>query len=266
MKVAVLGANGYLGKFLVNSLQHDKYNVLPVTRKTVNINSYSAVKTWLETNRPNAVINCATSIRIADIQTNEVNYDDLRNNVNIFMNFYNINLFDKFINIGSGAEFDKRNNITEADEGDILTAQPIDSYGYSKNLISRLVLNHDKFYTLRLFGCLDVSESPARLFHKLRTEPIINIEDKQFDYFSARDFYRVIEYYLNNQVLYKDINCVYKEKQSLNQIVNIFNNYHKTSSVINITGVGKNYTGNGYKLSNMNIKLKGLVESMKEYK
>jgi dTDP-4-dehydrorhamnose reductase len=267
MKVAVLGANGYLGRFLCRSLRIDQYDVLPITRATIDLSDYSAVKNWLKINRPESVINCATSINISNVRDNEINYEDLRNNINIFLNFYNNdNLFNKFVNIGSGAEFDKRNNITESNESDILTAQPIDSYGYSKNLISRLVLTNDKFYTLRLFGCFDVTEPPIRLFHKLKTETTINLEDKQFDYFSAQDFYKVVTHYLNNHNLHRDINCVYKEKLSLSDVIRIFKYYHNTSSVINITGVGKNYTGNGSKLSETNIELKGLVNSIKEYK
>jgi hypothetical protein len=140
------------------------------------------------------------------------------------------------------------------------------SYGYSKNLIARLVLMNHKFCTLRLFGCFDVTESPIRLFHKLETESTIKIEDKQFDYFSAQDFYRVVKYYVNNQVPFNDINCVYPEKYSLSNIINMFTHFHKKSPVIDITGTGNNYTGNGHKLSNLNIQLKGLVASIREYK
>jgi len=266
MKIAVLGANGYLGKFLVNSLLADNYNVLPVTRETLILTNYSEVNRWLEVNKPNVVINCATAVSITDVRDNKINYDDLRNNINIFLNFYNNdNLFDRFINIGSGAEFDKSIDITNAQESDILTSQPIESYGYSKNLISRLVLEKDKFCTLRLFGCFGSTESSIRLFPQLKTKSLINIEDRQFDYFSVRDFYNVIRHYLNNKIIYKDINCVYKEKYWLREIVEIFKHHHNLPAVITVTSTGKNYTGNGDRLSYLNLKLNGLEKSIKEY-
>lgn len=265
-KIAVLGANGYIGRYLVENLTTDGYEVLPVTRSELTLTNTQQVKNWLEKYRPYAIINCASSVSITGVREHNVNFDDLQNNINIFLNFYyHSDLFSKFINIGTGAEFDKTRSITEITETELTKSFPTETYGYSKNLISRFVLEKEKFYTLRLFGCFDKSEPTARLFQQLQIKDQVTIEDKQFDYISARDFYKVLNHYLNNNVEHKDINCVYSKKYMLSEIANMFKEYHNLPVDIVISGIGKNYSACGKKLSQLAIALDGLEKSIKSY-
>jgi dTDP-4-dehydrorhamnose reductase len=258
MKVAVLGANGFLGKFLTDCLKRKEYDVYPITRKDLDLTSFHSVARWIENIEPYAIINCATA---SNIQVDDCVYSDVQNNLNIFLNFYNnSHSFSKFINIGSGAEFDRRRSIDLAVEGDILFSQPVDSYGYSKNVISRLSMSHDKFYTLRLFGCFHPTEPDFRLFNRVAKGEDVKIVDKQFDYFSAQDFFTVVDHFLNNSVYHKDINCVYEEKLYLSQALNKI----KAVEVVGTSAI--NYTGSGKKLSDLNLKLLGLDKSIEEYK
>jgi GDP-L-fucose synthase len=256
MKIAVLGANGFIGKVICKHFESQGYDVHALTRSNINLTDFTAVTNWLKTVQPDSVVNCATAM---NTDVHDVVYADVQNNLSIFLNFYNNSkYFNKFINIGSGAEFDRTKNIESALETDILTIQPKDSYGYSKNLISRLALEHEKFYTLRLFGCFHYSEHNFRLFKRVANGETVRIIDKQFDYFSAQDFCTVLEYYVNNQVEYKDINCVYKEKLYLSQVL------LKIRPVAIIGQDILNYTGNGDRLASLNLPLLGLEESIKE--
>jgi hypothetical protein len=188
-------------------------------------------------------------------------FEDVQSNLSIFLNFYNnSNLFKKYINIGSGSEFDIRCDINNAAELSILDACPKESYAYSKNVIARMVLGKDNFYTLRIFGCFDQSEPDFRLFKKVLSNNISSILDRQFDYISASDFMKILKYYLYNDNLIKDINCVYSDKLYLSQILDKFN------KEIKINGINPlNYTGNGNNLSNLKIKLDGIDIGIKEY-
>lgn len=258
MKVAVLGASGFLGKFLTTQLSKNGYAVYPVTRKDLDLTNFLSVTKWLENIKPNAIVNCAVA---SNIDINAVLYDDIQNNLNIFLNFYtNSHNFQKFFNIGSGAEFDRRYNIQLAKEVDIFTTQPKDSYGYSKNVISRLSTQNEKFYTLRLFGCFHNSEPKSRLFNRVASGDKVKITDRQFDYFSAYDFFTVLDYFLNNDCSYRDINCVYEDKFYLSQILNKLN----PVEVVEKTTI--NYTGSGKRLSDLNLKLLGLDKSIEVYK
>jgi DNA (cytosine-5)-methyltransferase 1 len=41
--------------------------------------------------------------------------------------------------------------------------------------------------------------------------------DRKFDYISADDFYKIVDHYLKNDQLQKDINCVYETKHYLSE-------------------------------------------------
>jgi|688.fasta_scaffold268518_2 nucleoside-diphosphate-sugar epimerase len=259
MKIAVLGAGGFLGKIICEYLRSNGHTVFAVTRRELTLTDYLSVQKWLEQTLPDAVVNCATSggkQRMGDALL-----DDVQNNLTIFLNFYNNSqYFDKFINVGSGAEFDHSANIDLAKEDHILNVFPKDGYGYAKNTISRLCLEHSKFYTLRLFGCFDSSDPDFRLFKKFLNNDPLDLVDRKFDYFSAQDFCQVIDHYLNNQVEYRDINCVYKDKLYLSEILNKF----KPVEILKKSN--NNYTGDGSRLAKLKLKLNGLDKSIKEYK
>jgi GDP-L-fucose synthase len=264
MKVAVLGANGYIGKYLTWWLSTKSISVIPVSRYTVNLNDYHDVTNWLHHERPSIIVNCATATSY--FQITDFVYQDVQNNLGIFLNFYNnSHLFDRFINIGSGAEFDRTSNIDQVTESDIFSKQPKDSYGYSKNIIARLCAEKETFFTLRLFGCFDPSEPEFRLFQKFIKQSQVNIVDRYVDYISLIDFCLILEHYLNNNVT-QDINCVYQEKYLLSEIFDMFQKIHNVKTHLNITNTDlKNYTGCGDQLTKLNLPLTGLVQGIKNY-
>lgn len=266
-KIAVLGSNGFLGQYLTNRLVEDDYDVLPVNRQMLDLLNYNEVKNWLETNRPNIVINCAVAVNKSNYS--EMDSQHFQNNIGIFMNFYNnSNLFDKFINIGTGAEFDLSRNIYNVKEIEIFNSYPTDSYGYSKNLMARLVLEKDNFYTLRLFGCFDSSEESFRLLKRFVNKQVSILDNKLFDYISASDFYKIVKFYIETRSLERDINCVYHEKTDLYSLLFHFSEIHNIvyNKKMMITYGNNNYCGNGEELKKLKLPLDGLIKGLKEYK
>jgi nucleoside-diphosphate-sugar epimerase len=258
MKIAVLGGSGFIGSIIVDYFASKKYNVSAITRKCVTLSDYNSVDVWLKTHRPNIIINCATmggKQRMGDALLS-----DVQNNLSIFLNFlHNSEYFDKFISIGSGAEFDWTTDINLAKEEDIMKVYPLDGYGYGKNIISRLSLTHPKFYTIRLFGCFDRREPEFRLFKKFIRGDQFRLIDRKFDYISSNDFNLVLEHYINNEVIYKDINCVYEKKYYLSEILSII-------GPVTIDSLNeKSYTGDGSKLAKLQLPLLGLEQSIKKY-
>ena len=145
-KIAVLGANGFVGRSLARFLSQS-YQVTPVTRDTLDMLDPIAVKIFLYENEFDVILNCAAKM------TDDIKLDDTRNNLGMFMNFYNnSNLFNKFINTGSGAEFDRSSDITNIKESDLFYRMPKDSYGWGQNIKSRLcqrLCNANKFKKYR---------------------------------------------------------------------------------------------------------------------
>ena len=265
MKIVVLGAAGFIGKLFTNDLSIRGYEVVPVTRKDLDITSFEEVKQFLDKTKPYAVVNC--TIPSGRSKIDNLDQGNVDEHLQIFLNFYNLShYFEKFITIGSGAEFNRLNDINNANELDILQVMPSDNYGRLKNLISRIAMGHDKFYTLRVFGCFDPSEPSDRLFSKLFTQQSINIDDKEFDFISGRDLCTVLRYYLNNTVVYRDVNCVYAVKKQISELINEFVCYHKLPIQINIkTTKNFNYTGNGTRLANCSVTLEGITATVAKY-
>jgi nucleoside-diphosphate-sugar epimerase len=263
MKVAILGSNGFLGNYFTKNLSSD-YDLIPVSRQVLDLTDSIKVKEWLEINTPDVIINCA--INGGKLTLKEKVYDDIQKNLIIFLNFYNNSkYFKKYINIGSGAEFNIFNSINNAKEEDILHSFPTDSYSYSKNIISRLVLEKPNFYTLRIFGCFDSLEPDYRLLKKFSSVSL-QLFDRKFDYISASDLCKIVDYYINNDELIKDINCVYSEKFMLSDILSKFNNYKKIKIPINVIGINDlNYTGDSSKLETLKINLDGLDLGLQKY-
>lgn len=263
MRIAILGANGFLGALLVKHLSHNHY-VIPVTRDTLDLTDYNQVDEWLGKSAPDVIVNCAISGGGRNV--NDINYSDVQRDLAIFMNFYNNSAVKRYINIGSGAEFDKRTHINHASEHDILHSTPLESYGFIKNIIARMILKRQNFYTLRLFGCFDSSEPIIRLFKKFKRDGTITINDKYFDYISARDFVTIVEHYCTSTDLYKDLNCVYLEKLLLSEQLKMFAKHHVPNGIIDIKiDPGLNYTGDGSNLIRLKLPLQGLEYGIKNY-
>lgn len=79
------------------------------------------------------------------------------------------------MSFGSGAEFGLDRDINNFSERQLLNYFPVESYGFSKNVIARTILNTENFHNLRLFSCFHSTESERRLLKKFNrhtaTEP-----------------------------------------------------------------------------------------------
>lgn len=263
MKIAILGSNGFVGRNISNSMSQI-HEVINVNRNNLNLLDYYQVRDWLKSTKIDVVICCAASMTdsLADVE----------NNLGLYMNFYNnSDLFGKFINTASAAEYDRSRNIDLAREEEIWLRLPKDSYGLSQNLRSRLSWSNSKFYNLRIFNCFGSGEIATRIFPKFLSDEIEHFHIKNnryFDYFSIQDLCKVTKYYSEHDVddWAKDINCVYKEKYLINEVLEKFRQIHKINKEIIIDSTSlNNYTGNADKLNKLNIQLTGLHQGLENY-
>jgi len=263
LKIAVLGSNGFIGSSLYKYL-NEKHNVFPISRNTIDLLDPIEVKNFLSNNKFDAIVNCAATMTSSDL------LHDARNNFGIFMNFYeNRHLFGKFINTASGAEFDRNTDINNAEETEIFNKMPSDSYGWGQNMKSRICVNTESFYNLRIFNCFGLNEPKTRIFPKV-LESIHQIEitnDRYFDYFSIQDLCKVVEYFIEYDSEFKDVNCVYQPKFKISEIVKKFCDFHSLNIDIKVASSSdKNYTGNATRLSALGINLDGIENGLKNYK
>jgi nucleoside-diphosphate-sugar epimerase len=262
MRIAVLGAGGFVGRELAGYLLHN-HHVTPVTRATVDLLDPVAVKQYLTDNKFDVIINAAA------IMTENDALADTRNNLGIFMNFYNnSNLFKKFINLASGAEYDRTQDINNADESMIFERIPKDSYGFGQNVKSRLAYHKPGFYNLRIFNCFGKEEADTRIFPRfLKKKSKFEITgDRYFDFFSIQDLCKVVESFVENDHVVYDINCVYMTKYKISEVVKMFAEIRGVKSDFKVLSTSENnYTGNGELLDSLDIELAGLEQGFRDY-
>lgn len=261
MKVAILGARGFVGRNLTSFLI-DHHQVVPVTREILDMMDPVAVRSFLKEQMFDVVVNCAA------VMTDENSLRDARNNFGTFMNFYNCaELFGKFINTASGAEFDRTTNIDNELESAIFSRMPIDSYGWGQNMKARLCASTDGFYNIRIFNCFGRGELPTRIFPRLITQKNLEVtNDRYFDYFSIQDLQKVVLHCIDHDWPLKDVNAVYEEKFKISQVLEKFCTINDIESDFKVVSESSNnYTGSSLSLKTLGIKLDGLEQGFREY-
>ena len=120
--------------------------------------------------------------------------------------------FNKLIHFGSGAEYYAKNT----------------PYGLSKRVIGESMKDKHSFYNLRIFAVFDHNELDTRFIKSnikryINKESIRVHENKFMDFMHMADLVKIVDYYINNDNLPKEINCNYESSFKLSDIANIIN-------------------------------------------
>lgn len=266
MNILVTGSNGFIGSNLIKSIKN--HSVFEGNRNTIDLYSKSNIESFLTKNKINVVIHCAIE---GGSRLKQDTSDILYKNILIFENLMSFkDHYSAFINISSGAEFDRTNDIMNYSENELFNNTPLDYYGLSKNLISKLLLSFERGLNLRIFGCFGENEINTR-FIKSNTINYINKtsmiihQDRYMDFIYIEDVCNTIQYAIDKRIR-GDINLSYMDKLKLSDIANMINNLSTYKVPIQITNkeLGLSYTGNGSKLNSLNLSLKGIELGLKE--
>jgi len=251
-KILILGAGGFIGSYLAEKLTADNI-VMSIIKPGIDVTDADAVRNMLEQSQPDFVINCISYGGNQDITSRDPGI--VAKNLAMYYNFKcNSDLFGKYINIGSGVEADNNNN---------------SAYAVSKRMITK-DLDYNKFTNLRLYGCFGSHERDSRLLKRfLATDgPFILKDDREFDYISISDFYRIIRYVLTNNT-YRSMNCVYYKKRTLSEFLRLFCDINNIDKEVIVESTSNNsYTGESSTLDIMQsqgLELYGIMHGLKEY-
>lgn len=271
MNILVTGANGFIGSNIINLLSSNTdFNFFKGTRNNIDLCSVDNIEKYLDENQIDAVIHCAIE---GGSRLKQDTSDMFYRNILMYENLIKFNhRYKLFINFGSGAEFDRRYDISNVNEYDMFNIVPTDFYGLSKNVISKLSVHYCASVNLRIFGCFYHNELSTRFIKNnisnyISHKPMIIHQDRYMDFFYIEDLVNVVNYFLNNPpITYKDINMSYIKKYKLSDIANIINELssHKVHINIENEDLGFNYTGNGQLLNSLNLSLKGIELGIKE--
>jgi len=253
MKILITGANGYIGKTLYNSL-NTKYDVVPLSRKELDVTNLKQVKDYLKNKYFDVVIHCAVE---GGLRLEPENSSILDSNLKMYYNLLECkNHFNKFFYFGSGAE--KQDTF----------------YGLSEKVLNQSIQDKDNFHNIRIFAVFDENELESK-FVKTNIRNYITYKDmeifqnKYMDFFYMDDLITLMDYCVVTDNLPKEINCSYNYSPTLYDVVQIINNLSDYKVNINIeewgmaplfngsiTDLGLNYIGLEQGIKNVYNKLK----------
>ena len=253
MKILITGAKGYIGTALYNALKN-KHEVIGLGKKDLNLLNLNQVKEFFQNKYFDVVIHCAiTGGNRLDIDNSNI----LDNNLKMFYNLVECESnFGKLIHFGSGAE------------------RQDTFYGLSKKVINESIKNKDKFYNVRILAVFNEDELETKfvktnIFNYINKKDIEIFQNKYMDFFHMDDFILLIEYYIENISLPKEINCCYNHLVTLYDVAQIINNLDEHKVNINIkhwdmappfngdfTDLGLNFIGLEQSIKNVYNKLK----------
>ena len=248
IKILITGGNGYIAKSITNHLW-DKYHIIAPGRDELDLLNSESVDAFFKEKYFDVVIHTAT---VGGSRLKEE--DETVSFYNLIM-FYNLirkkEQFTKLISFGSGAEFNA----------------VYSPYGFSKKIINKLIHKHDNFYNLRIYAVFDEKEKDTRFIKSniqryINKEPMIVHQNKLMDFIYMKDLVSIVEFYILNQDLPIEIDCIYDQTQSLEAIAKQINQLSSYMVPINIEtkGLGRSYIG---EYSALPLEYKGLEQGIK---
>lgn len=265
MNILITGGNGFVGGFIKNHLMKN-HTVFSPKSSELDLRDLNAVDKWFDQHDIDTVIHCALTGREVLSSFDPVYLSD---GLLMFRNLWrNRHKFKSLINLGTAFEFDLSENNSFVKEDDILNHLPDTSYGYSKNLIARVIRDTDNFYNLRLFGVCHENESLKRFFKRMINEknPVI-FNDQYLDYFYLPDIFPIIDVILDGKTKHFDINVVYNTKYRLSELAfHLYDCLGIDKKKITINGYnGRDLTGNSERLDSYNLPFIGVLKGLGNY-
>jgi GDP-L-fucose synthase len=248
MKILVTGGNGYIAKSINNSLSK-LYYITNISRADFDLEDTNATNKWFENKKFDIIIHTAikggSRLKLEDESV-------LDSNLKMFNNLVsNKDKFNKLISFGSGAEIWDHES----------------QYAKSKRIINEIIKKEDNFYNIRIFAVFDENELDTRfiksnLLRYINKQSMLIHANKLMDFFYMKDLINLIQYYIDNNNLAKEVNCSYEEKKTLLNIANFINKLTDYKVPINMESnfLVQDYCGT----SNLPIDVIGLEKGIKE--
>lgn len=251
--IFLAGGSGFIGKNIQEQLA-GKYVFLAPTSKELDLLDSKAVGEYFNNHSINAVIFAASvggNRKQADIP------DVTAKNLQMFLNVAaNEAKFKKMIFLGSGAEYDKRQDLISVSEDDFGKSVPVDEYGLAKYKVSEYIATHNKIISLRCFGVYGKYEDPDIRFvskslkKALKGEPIIIYQNVFFDFLWVNDLVDIVKYFIDHQAKEKFYNVCTGERVDLITIAELIKKVSgkDIEIIVQSSGLAKEYTGSNLRL------------------
>lgn len=256
MIILLIGANGFIGKHLREHLvKNSAYTLLAPDSQTLNITNEASVDRYINTTKPDIIINCANRGGGRDSGNENIVHENLRMFFNIVKHSDKVS---KIIHFGSGAEYSKHKPIVDVKEEEANITMPLDEYGFYKSVCSKFIEKSDNNLNLRIFGCYGEYENYEFKFisnaivKNLLHLPITINKNVFFDYIYVNDLVKIVEHFLHYESNHRIYNLTTGKKVDLITLAHLINETSDFTSEIKVINDGLNYeyTSNNSRLLN----------------
>lgn len=254
-KIAVTGANGFIGKSLTDALQHE-CALVPLSRNELDLLDASQVRQFLTQQQFDVVVHCATYDAAPKDSPNDP-ARVLENNLRMFHNLARCNnQFGKMLFFGSGAEFGRQNWRLDMDESCFNQAVPVDQYGYSKYLMNLYAQQTDNIFNLRLFGVFgELDNWRYRIISNLCAQAVLGLpitvhQNSRMDLLYIQDLIQIVRWFIETNPHHQDYNVCSGIGFEFAGIAKEIQLITKDASelVVNHSDIHKEYGGNNQRL------------------
>lgn len=221
-RILVVGSNGFMGRNLKEFLEKEKdlYEIYAPTSNEFDVTDERAVKEQLEKQYYDNIIHAA--VYNPRVGSNKDHSKELDKNLRMFYNFERYQrLYGKMLYFGSGAEFDKRGEISMINEDDAGNGIPETDYGLYKYIINQSIQHSENIYNLRIFGLFGKYEDWKKTFisgaccKALKNLPITIRQNVYFDYLYIDDFCKIVKWFIDHDVKHREYNITSGKKIDL---------------------------------------------------
>lgn len=206
VKLILTGGTGFIGRSIVSGLRRS-YDVLAPRREDVDLSIPADVLPFLSGADAEYLVHCAIANPEKLVDCGKSIYDDTIRIFDALVQYP----FRGIIYIGSGAEYDKSQDIVEVTEEDFGKHIPADEYGRAKYELTERARASANVYNLRIFGCYGPGEPERRFLRHaimccLKGEELTIRRDCRFSYVHVADLGRAMLRILEGEPRYHDYN------------------------------------------------------------
>lgn len=252
--ILITGGNGFISRNLKEYLEY-KYSIFTPCASELDVCILTDLEKYIEEHKIDLIIHTAHYNQ----KRRDVNPAlEVEINLRMFVNIHKVALkVEKVLYFGSGAEYDKREELVQVPESLFGEHIPESPYGLSKYVTNLIAQGSRNIYNLRVFGLFGKYEDWKTYFiSNLCCKAILGLpltirQDCYFDYLYFDDFIHIVEWFIENSPKYHDYNVCSGRRYLLSEIashIKALSGREDLPILIAKEGLNKEYTGANVRL------------------